>query len=117
MRAADDVLEEALGGFEPGALRPDAEQPRPDDLGPAGIVPREHRPDLGQAHADALAGPHDVRATEVLLRVLPVPGRGPIRNDDPGGVPVPEHVGGDPGPSRGLADLHADPLPLDFRST
>jgi hypothetical protein len=112
------VLEEPLGVGQLVTLRPDPAETFGDHSGPVGCTPPEHQPDLRQAHADALAGPDDLQATDVFLGVLPVTGRRSIGDDDPRVVPVPQHVDLDADPPSCCTDPHRAPfVPLDLRST
>lgn len=63
--------------------------------------------DLRQAQPHHLTGPDDAQAVKVFLRVVAVPGRSPLRNDDPFILPMSQHVSRDADPCRCLADSHA----------
>lgn len=106
MPTSDDMGEESLRALELPAMLMDRCEPSLDDAGSAGFVSVEHLTNLGEAHADSLAGLQDAQPVEVVLGVLAVSRRRAIGDDDALGVPVPQHMHVHPDPSRGLADLH-----------
>lgn len=67
----------------------------------------EDRANLGQAHADTLAGEHDPAPRKVLGREEPMPRARPVRDDDALVLPVPQHVRSHADLGGRLPDPHA----------
>ena len=84
--------EKPLRRVQRGPLRPNRRQASHDHLRTSRLTTVQDRPDLGEAHAHALTRQHDPTPAQMLIRILTVPSRSPVRHDDAFVLPVPEHM-------------------------
>lgn len=101
-----NMEEERLGRIERGALRTNRRQSSRDHFGASRLTTAQNQPDLGKAHAHTLTGQHGPASAQLLVRIVPVPARGPVRHDDALVLPVPEHMRGHSQLCGRIPDLH-----------
>ncbi len=103
----EDVPEESFGCVQLLAQPPYLPHPSIDHGNALRLVAMKNLADLRQAQPHSLTGLDDTQTLKVLLRVVAVSRRGPLRNDDPLVFPMSQHMSRNTELCRCLTDSHA----------